>query len=448
MAERSRDLLARDDDEVDRQRATRDQVRELGGGRDREAALDLAATRRVDPARVLREVDVGDRDEPCVEHDREVLEVVVAADRVLRAALRDPRGHVQERVDGAAAEAERDDLLAALRVRLGARVRDVLTADRGVVLEDVVEVVGGVAAVVGRQRLAHDRAGLDVDELGTGGQLLARLRDVEVQVPDRLVEGGLVTGCGNDLAGGRQNRLRLWIDVVDRPVLRRHERLVMVLGTAGGALDGGVFGERVCRRSGAAAPLCGVVPRHRVVVRSARLAARPEHARLPVVEVELPGRADRRLGLRDVLRAREAHVDLVAPGASDRGVGEAERVDAGLDDVDRLADRARIDLGAARRAALEDQLDAALEVEAELRLLRLDDPRDPGRDEQREDDDPGDQRQHEGVAAAVTHRVAGSVIGKRSVAKRCSAASARRRQDQQQATVVIVGGEEVGCRGG
>ena len=34
----------------------------------------------------------------------------------------------------------------------------------------------------------------------------------------------------------------------------------MVLGTAGGALDGRVLGEGVCRRSRVAAPLCGVVP--------------------------------------------------------------------------------------------------------------------------------------------------------------------------------------------
>jgi hypothetical protein len=62
-------------------------------------------------------------------------------------------------------------------------------------------------------------------------------------------------------------------------------------------------------------------------------------------------------------------------------------------------------------AALEDQLDAALEVEPELRLARLGDARDPERHEQRDDHQPGDERQHERVAPAVTHRLGALAVG-------------------------------------
>ena len=92
LAERRRDLRRGDQLQLDRQRAGLQQVREVLGRLDREAARDLRAVARVDAVRVLLEVDVRDRDQLVVEHDREVLEGglrVVARDERLAAALGD-----------------------------------------------------------------------------------------------------------------------------------------------------------------------------------------------------------------------------------------------------------------------------------------------------------------------------------------------------------------------
>ena len=72
-AERRGHLRARDELELDRQRAGLQDVRELLRGLDREAALDLRAGAPVDAVGVAAEVDERRRDELVVEHDREVL---------------------------------------------------------------------------------------------------------------------------------------------------------------------------------------------------------------------------------------------------------------------------------------------------------------------------------------------------------------------------------------
>ena len=99
-----------------------------------------------------------------------------------------------------------------------------------------------------------------------------------------------------------------------------------------------------------------------------------------------------------VLDAGEADRDLVAAEPLDLGLGDAERVDALAHDVDRAVDRLGRDLALRRGLALVDELDAALEVEAEARLL--------GRDhDHRRGQEAEHQQDHEEVASAGGHRV-------------------------------------------
>ena len=79
------------------------------------------------------------------------------------------------------------------------------------------------------------------------------------------------------------------------------------------------------------------------------------------------------------------------------------------------------------RLGLVDELDAAAQVEAELRLLRRD-------DEERRREEPGDEEQDEEVAPAVGHGTVARV------------AYAVGREDEQHAAVVVVGREQVGLR--
>ena len=84
--------------------------------------------------------------------------------------------------------------------------------------------------------------------------------------------------------------------------------------------------------------LRGVVERLRAGERHVR-PVRVEHVRLPVVELELRGGAhllDRALR---VLHARQADRDLVAAGALDLGLGDAERVGALADRLERVVER-------------------------------------------------------------------------------------------------------------
>ena len=122
-----------------------------------------------------------------------------------------------------------------------------------------------------------------------------------------------------------------------------------------------------------------------------------EHVRLPVVELKLCGGAhllDRALGVLDV---GQADGDLIGAGALDLGLGHAQRVGALADRVDRVVHRGRGDLRHLRRGpALVDELDPALEIEAELRGLRGD---HHGRRHEQRQNDPEDRD----VAVAVGH---------------------------------------------
>jgi hypothetical protein len=114
LAERRGDLRLADQLELDRQGAGLEQVRELLGGVEREAALDLRAGRRVDAVRVLDEVDERDGDELVVEDDREVLGDLLGrgAGQLLRlAALGDLPGRLAPDAPAALGELEGDDRL-------------------------------------------------------------------------------------------------------------------------------------------------------------------------------------------------------------------------------------------------------------------------------------------------------------------------------------------------
>ena len=111
LAERRRDLRLRDQLEADRQRAELDQVREVLGALNREAALDHRAVLAVDAVGQLLRVDRRDGDESAVERDGEVLEHRLGVDarqRQRRAALRDLARDVVERRLAGTRESELD----------------------------------------------------------------------------------------------------------------------------------------------------------------------------------------------------------------------------------------------------------------------------------------------------------------------------------------------------
>ena len=114
------------------------------------------------------------------------------------------------------------------------------------------------------------------------------------------------------------------------------------------------------------------VPRNRVLLRVERR-ARNEIA-LEVVELELGGLADQVGGALLVVDARELDDDLVAPLLADLGLGDAGRVDAVVDDRDRVVQAFLVDLLAFLGDGLLDDFQAALEVEAERRLPWIGEP--------------------------------------------------------------------------
>ncbi len=136
-----------------------------------------------------------------------------------------------------------------------------------------------------------------------------------------------------------------------------------------------------------------------------RLSARRERVCFPVVERELCGRADLGLGPRGVAHVGQADGDLVAAGGLDLRLGDAQLVDAVAHDVDRPLEGI---LGHGRRLsarqALVDELDAALEVEAENGLLGLHCAGYAGDHDQRADQQPDDDEQDEAISLAISHQ--------------------------------------------
>ena len=127
-----------------------------------------------------------------------------------------------------------------------------------------------------------------------------------------------------------------------------------------------------------------------------------EQVRLPVIELQASGGADLGLGALGVLHRWQADGDLLAARALDLRLGHAEGVDALAHRLDRVVDRLLGDLGDLRgRARLVDELDAALEVEAELGVLG---ERSAGQDhQQREHEQCRDGAEDRQIADAVAH---------------------------------------------
>ena len=136
--------------------------------------------------------------------------------------------------------------------------------------------------------------------------------------------------------------------------------------------------------------------------------------------------------LRGTLRvgdARQADVDLVAAGALQLRLRDAERVDALAHDVERAVQAVGRDLGLLLGGlALEDELDAALQVETELGLLGED-------HRERRGEEAHDREQDEDVATAIGHVRENSLL--------------RRGEHEQEPAVFIVRREQVrdGLRG-
>ena len=160
-----------------------------------------------------------------------------------------------------------------------------------------------------------------------------------------------------------------------RPFGGALDRLVLEQPELGGARVGAAGGRRFGRR---------------------RLAFGADHVRLPVVEEQLRGLADLFLGARRVAHVRQGDGDFVFARALDFRLCDADLVDALAHDVDRPVQRFRVDFRLRRGLALVDELDAALQVEAEARLFRRDHRHRGGYQ-------TGDDEQDQGVAAAIGH---------------------------------------------
>jgi hypothetical protein len=140
----------------------------------------------------------------------------------------------------------------------------------------------------------------------------------------------------------------------------------------------------------------------RIRIARARLSVCADDVRLPVVELQLRRGPNLLLGAVGVRDVRQADRDLVRPGALDLRLGDAQCVGALADRLDRVVDRLRRDLRhLRRRAALVDQLDAALQVEAEARLLL---ERAARNDQQRrQHEQAGNGREDREVSSAACH---------------------------------------------
>ena len=208
LAERGRDLGARDQVELQRQGAGLEHLREVLGGRDREAAGDLRAGRAVDAVGVLAVVDERDRDELVVERDREVvralLRVRVERVGVVGAALGDLAGDLLERLLALVGEVEGDDrLVAAALVEVLLGVLDVRAREPGVVADDP-EAVGRRAPW--REAFSSRRTstpGLDLEHLGA--RLLGVVEALERRRA-RLVGQAVVERLLGDLVEGVEAR--------------------------------------------------------------------------------------------------------------------------------------------------------------------------------------------------------------------------------------------------
>ena len=288
---------------------------------------------------------------------------------VVGAALRDAGGDVLERLAALVGELEGDvrRVAAGLVVEVLLRVLDVGAGEARVVADDPEGV--GVGRVGGRLLVAQDEdARLDLDDLGL---FLLGVAEAVERLGARRARDALVERLLGDLVERVEPRGRGRLAVLRHLDLALRRPLDRVVETGDGllaAVDLGVVG----------------------------LAVLVEDVLLPVVEEELGGRPDLARGALGVLDAREVDLDLVLARARELGLGHAEGVDAVAHDVQRALERFGVDRRLLGRLALVDELDATLEVEAELGRLGQD--RDRGSRDQAEDD-----QQNKEMATAFGH---------------------------------------------
>ena len=347
----------------------------------------------------VRVVDVRRLLELAVEHDRVM--AGIRGDRVLVVRVQlaglarvDPAtvvlvlGDPLELVRAMARELERHDRRAGVRVDIGgdARLDEVLARQRRGQLEQV-PVLAALRAAVRAGAEAAGGRDLAGDGLGVGGHLqhlrVRRLLPVLVRQQQLLATPGRPL---QDRMRGLRPRDLLALDL-RRDLLFDGLEQVVRLRRALVRLRLHCLEQAVERRN-----------RRRLLV---SLHGRRQEARLEVEHLELAGRADGLRGLGRVVDAGELDHDLVPALDGDVRRDEAARVGALGDDLLGDLHLLRVDALALLRNRAEDDLEAALQVEAERRLLVQ---RRAGNGEQhRADEERGDRAQDQEVVAAFSH---------------------------------------------
>ncbi len=251
-----------------------------------------------------------------------------------------------------------------------ARVQ-ILAGELGPVVEEVVVDDGrvraaGTAAPVRSPRLRVGAAA------GEDHQAVRNLEDLLARKELRVAGGEQLGAC----VGRARDQVLL---------LAEEEELRRLAGRLREPLDGRE--QRVARRV-----------RDRVEVRVDRGAG---EVRLEVVQLELRRLADQRRGLGRIVDAGELDHDLVRLLLADLGLGHARAVQALLHDRDRGVEIGRRDRVRGRVLRLQHDLEPALQVEAQRRMLL--DRRARHLEHHRPDQGRDDQREHRQMFAAFTH---------------------------------------------
>jgi hypothetical protein len=349
-------------------------------------AGDLSRAAR-DPVRVRLPVDGRRRLDLPVEDDREALERLLGV--LNRPGRRLSAGgqvacDVVELVAARAGELHQDDRALGLREVLAGAVELEVGARhlRCRVLLVVRVVVEEVVVVPGRRRLVHAGA--------------VALADAAVEDDPLLGDAVELEALGERLAGVRLEALPalaqplLGVLRAENDLLRLRVDEVPLLGRA-------LLGLRL-----------DLLQQLKQVLRRLRKGQQPlldgsgfPDVGLKVVQPELRGLADQRCGLPGVVDARQLDRDLVGALLADLGLADAELVDAGPHDLHGARHVLVGDLVILRRHGAEHDLEAALKVEAELRLLLERRPRH--RQQRHGDESEGRQTEEEEVVTPISH---------------------------------------------
>ena len=285
LAQRGRDLRARDQVELQRQGAGLEHLRQILRAGDREAAGDLRALGAVDPVRVLDVVDRRRRDELVVEHDREMLRAC-RPERVVASALGDRARDLLERFAPGVGELEPDvRRVAEPLVKVLLRIADVGAGQRRLV-EHHPEPVG-VGSIRAHLLIAHHQ-----DAFGDLDHLRPRAPG-NVEVLER-----------------RRSRLR-WLAVVQRTPGGRIERVEpRPVSGAGVAVTLRIAPRGLLHRLEEPR---GRLPLVRVSIGIGPAVLIEQHG-FPVVEGQLRRRPDLLSRPLAVLDSRQTDLDLVPTG--------------------------------------------------------------------------------------------------------------------------------------